>query len=232
MEEEIYPTIISGTSGGALVGGLYANSLSPEDMLRFFKEIPLFNFSFFAFGKPGVVDSSKYIKPFESHLPKKTFEELDRTLIVAGTNIISGKVTYFDKGDLIKPLIASSALPPYFSPIEIEGNIYVDGGVLDNFPLKAIKDRCDLVIGSFVNPLKKITKKEINTTLKLLTRVYNVGMDASYYEKFKMCNYMFIPEGIEGIGVLDSKMIEKAYKIGYNQALKNMQEIKKSLQLN
>lgn len=48
----------------------------------------------------------------------------------------------------------------------------------------------------------------------------------SYYAKFKRCAYVFIPKEIDLIGVLDTKMIDKAYEIGYNHAIKEMNTIK------
>ncbi|EID76759.1 patatin-like phospholipase family protein [Imtechella halotolerans] len=225
-ENDITPHQIAGTSGGALIGALYACGYKPKEMLQFFKETPVFKFSLFALNKPGIMDSEKYHELFVTFFKNKTFEELDLPLTVTATNLITGKLEYFQSGSLIKPLIASSALPPYFSPIAIGDHLYSDGGILNNFPIEPLQKQCNILLGSFVNPVEEIDKTEVNTTLKLIQRIYHIGMDASYYAKFKRCAYVFIPKEIDLIGVLDTKMIDKAYEIGYNHAIKEMNTIK------
>ena len=57
---------------------------------------------------------------------------------MAATNINSGKITYFQEGSVLDAVLASAAIPVLFDPVEIDGDLYVDGGVLDNFPLKPL----------------------------------------------------------------------------------------------
>lgn len=220
LENNIVPTKVSGTSGGALVAALYAAGYPLEDMLTFFHETPLLKLSLYARHKPGIMDSDKYVDFFKKFFPEDSFESLKYPLTVTATNLLKGKLDYFNQGQLIKPLIASSALPLIFSPVEINNSIYCDGGVLNNFPIEPLKKECSVIFGSFVNPVSSIEKSEINSALKLLYRVYHVGLDANNVKKFKLCKYVFSPPGINNVGVLDSKSIEKAYKIGYEYAQK------------
>ena len=60
----IYPDQISGVSAGALVGGLYADGASIEDMLLFFKETPLLKYNFVSVNKPRLFDTDKYLHFF------------------------------------------------------------------------------------------------------------------------------------------------------------------------
>ena len=229
LENNIIPTHVSGTSGGALIGALYASGYEPQEMLNFFKQTPILKFSLYAFGKPGFLDSAKYQLYFKKFIKEDAFEKLKYPLTVTATNLIEGKLEYFDSGELIKPLIASSALPPVFSPIEINKNLYCDGGVLNNFPIEPLIDDCDLIIGSFVNALSKIDKSEINSSLKLLYRVYHLGLDANNMKKFSKCDYVFVPPDIKNIGVLDSKSIDKAFAMGYEYAKQEEKKIIEAL---
>lgn len=229
LENNVIPTRVSGTSAGALVSALYANGYSPEQMISFFKQTPLFKFSLYAINKPGLMDSAKYAEFFEDFFPKNSFEDLKYPLTVTATDLLSGKLTYFNEGELIKPLIASSALPPVFSPIEINNKWYCDGGVLNNFPVEPIKNNCDVVLGSFVNPITEINKEDINSSLKLLYRIYDLGLDLNNIKKFKQCNYVFAPIKINKIGVLDAGAIDKAFEIGYTFAKAEEDQILQSI---
>jgi len=223
------PVAISGTSGGALVGALYASGIAPEEIKDFFKQTPLFKFSMLSFGKMGLIDSNKYPALFEKYLSCHTFEQLSIPITVVATNLLDGKVAYFSKGDLIAPLIASSALPPYFSPVKIDNGIYCDGGLLNNFPIEPLKGQGDILVGSFINPLEKIDEKELKNPIKFFQRIYNVVMDGSYEKKFKKCNYIFLQE-LDNIGVLDTKLIDEAFDYGYQQALTQLEALREYLE--
>lgn len=228
LENNIRPTKVTGTSAGALVSALYAAGYSTEEMMTFFKQTPLLKLSLYAINKPGIMDSEKYIDFFKEYFPEDTFESLKMPLTVTATNLLNGKLDYFNSGELIKPLIASCALPPVFSPIEVNGSLYSDGGVLNNFPIEPLKG-CSKILGSFVNPIEEIDKAEINSSMKLMYRVYHIGLEGSNIKKFSKCNYVFYPKGIDKVGVLDAKGIDKAYKIGYDNAQKQLHIILKAL---
>ncbi len=229
LENNIIPNRISGTSAGAMIGALYAANYSPKEIISFFENTPLFKMSLFARNKPGFLDSEKYVAHFKQYFSENSFEALKFPLTIAATNILKAQITYFNSGEIVKPMIASAALPPIFSPIEIDGELYSDGGILDNFPLDTIKKDCDKIIGSYVNPVSKINKSEINSSTDLIYRVYHIGMDAADIKKFKHCNYVFSPPEIETIGAIDTKSIKKAYKIGYDYAQKEIETIKNAL---
>ncbi|MFD0761924.1 patatin-like phospholipase family protein [Lutibacter aestuarii] len=229
LENNIVPTQVSGTSAGALVSALYAAGYQPEEMLLFFKQTPLLKLSLYALNKPGIMDSEKYITFFKKYFPEDSFESLKKPLTITATNLLNGTLDFFNSGQLIKPLIASCALPPIFSPIEVNGNLYSDGGVLNNFPIEPLKDTCSIILGSFVNPIEEIDKTEINSSMKLMYRVYHIGLDASNIKKFSECNYVFSPKNIDKVGVLDANGIDKAYKIGYEYAKQETETILEAL---
>lgn len=229
-ENNIHPQIIAGTSGGAMVGALYAAGYDTQTMLQFFKDTPLFKFSLYTLNKPGIMDTDKYSVFFKSYFNEDSFEKLKKPLYVTATNLLTGKAEFFSSGELIRPILASAALPPIFSPIEIGENLYSDGGILNNFPVEPLHISCKKIIGSFVNPLTPMGKNEVKSTMDLIQRVYHIGLDAKDLIKFDKCNYVFTPHDIKHVGVFDSKSIAKSYKIGYEQALNEMPQILESLQ--
>ncbi|WP_299527110.1 patatin-like phospholipase family protein [uncultured Lutibacter sp.] len=225
LEKNIIPTEVAGTSAGALVGALYAGGFEPEEMLNFFEETPLLKLSFYARNKPGMLDSSKYAKYFKKYFPIDSFESLKYPLTVTATDLFNSKLDFFNSGEIIKPLIASSALPPFFSPIEVNGTYYSDGGILNNFPIEPLSLNCSKIIGSFVNPVSKCEYADINTSFKLLYRVYHIGLDVNNIKKFNQCNYVFSPPNIDDIGVLDGDAIQKSFDLGYKHALNEINKI-------
>lgn len=212
--------IISGSSVGALIGALYANGNSVLDMMRFFRETPLFKYNFFALAKPGLIDTERYIDIFKAYLPHDSFEGLEKELHVVATNLELGEEEFITKGELIKPLLASAALPPVFSPVSYNGMLYADGGIMNNFPSEAVMNKVDFVIGSNVSIVSKLQKKDLNNSIQLTGRVSGLMIYAINREKINNCDLVFEPKELEHIGILDRKGLEKAYAIGYETAVR------------
>lgn len=217
-ENGLEPHWISGTSVGALVGALYAGGANEAEMLGFFKETPLFRYDFLSLLKPGLLDTDRYHSVFEAYWPHNRFESLAKPLFVTATNLQRGAERTFSSGDLIRPLLASAALPPIFSPVLIEGELYSDGGIMNNFPLEPLESRADFLVGSNVSVVTTVTKKEINSSLQLAARTTGLMIYAINREKLGRCNLLIEPPELDQIGVLDKKGIEKAYRVGYEYA--------------
>lgn len=213
---------VAGTSVGALVGALYAQGIGVDEMLVFFKETPLFRYNFFSFNKPGLMDTEKYIEIFKSFWPGNSFESLKKPLYVVATDLLEGEEKVFSQGELIRPLLASAALPPIFSPVTIKGRMYADGGIMNNFPLEPLEQKAGFVIGSNVSVVKKLSSRELRSSYQLTNRTTALMIYAINREKISRCDLVFEALELEKIGVLDKKGIEKAFSIGYNHASRKL----------
>jgi NTE family protein len=217
--------LVAGSSVGALIGALYANSSSVLDMMRFFKETPLFKYNYFAVARPGLINTERYIATFKEYFPEDSFESLQKKLSVVATNLELGQEEFISSGELIKPLLASAALPPVFSPVSYNGMLYADGGIMNNFPSEAVRGKVDFVIGSNVSIVSKLEKKDLNNSFQLTGRVTSLMIYAINREKIDTCDLVFEPKELEHIGILDRKGLEKAYSIGYETAVKQLETL-------
>lgn len=215
----ISANIVAGSSVGALVGALYANGNTVEDMLAFFKETPLFKYNFLTLVKSGFIDTDRYFDIFKGYFPEDSFDALERELHVVATNLQKAEQRFFSKGELIRPLLASAALPPLFSPLELDGELYADGGIMNNFPLEAVREKADFIIGSNVSIVGDLQKKDVKNSLQLASRVTALMIYAINQQKMEACDLMLAPKELEAIGVIDRKGMEKAYTIGYEHAI-------------
>lgn len=217
--------VVSGSSVGALVGALYANGNSVEDMLSFFKETPLFKYNFITILKPGFLDTDRYFDIFRGYFPENSFDALERKLHVVATNLQQGEQTFFSEGELIPPLLASAALPPVFSPVHLNGQLYADGGIMNNFPLEPVLDKVDFIIGSNVSVVGELNKNALKNSLQITGRVTGLMIYAINRKKLQACNLLLEFQELEKIGVLDRKGIEKAYQIGYEHTARKLEKL-------
>lgn len=174
---------ISGCSAGAIVGAMYASGTSLDDIFNFFKQTEMFKLSWMTFSKPGLFNTNKYKTRLEGNMAAD-FSDLKIPLHVNTTNIQNGNSYYFSKGTLIDKVLASCAIPGFFNPVEIDGELHSDGGVLDNFPVKPFVDSDIPVVGSYVNLPSYKNRKSLNTTIKVAIHAMKLKSFASEQIKF------------------------------------------------
>ncbi|RKS53720.1 NTE family protein [Gillisia mitskevichiae] len=222
-ERGVQITHISGTSAGAIVGAMYAAGNPWQDIFKFFKEIPIFNYRRYAINKPGFIDTLKFYKDLEGFFKKDDFASLEKKLFVTATNLIDGKIKIFSSGELIKPVLASASFPGVFTPISIEKGVYIDGGVLNNFPIEPLIPICNKIIGVFVNPLETIQIEDLNHSYQILNRSLQISLGNQSLYKFKHCDFVISPAGLTKFGIFDLKTLDAIFEIGYREAIKELE---------
>lgn len=121
------------------------------------------------------------------------------------TNIETGDVVVLATGDLAKAISASMAVPGAFPPIEIDGQLLVDGGVVNNLPIDVVKKMgADIIIAVEVGvPLEK--KDKLRSVLDISGQVINIMTQQSVREQIKTLNQedIFICPDLKDIMVTD-----------------------------
>ncbi len=225
MEEHgLEANYVSGTSAGAIVGALYAAGYSWQEMLDVFQSISIFSFSNYALRKPGLIDSDKFYETFLKYFPDDNFKVLERKLFVTATDLIGSGTKIFHEGELIRPLLASSAVPGVFSPIAMDETLYCDGGVTNNFPVEPLQIFCDAILGVYVNPLEKVTTKDLNSTAEVVERAYLIIRATASKSKFTACDVLIVPPELNQYGILKRSNMDKIFQLGYEEAKKRLLE--------
>ena len=220
LEHGIEPDVVSGSSAGAVVGALYCNGYSPEQMLEFFRRTSLFQINKFAFSKPGFIDTDKFYLDFKKYFIHDDFSQLKKKLFITTVNMCDGVIKVFDSGQLIRPLLASSAFPGLFSPVDIDHILYADGGILDNFPTVPLLDLCQKMIGVYASPLNRIEPDRLKYSVSVLERAIRINYSKRSHAKFQHCILMVNPSALVDFGLLDIGKVDKIYQIGYESACK------------
>ena len=217
-EHDIYQTHISGTSAGAIVGALYAGGCTWEEILDFFKTVELFSMKKYARKKPGFLDTAKFYDLLVSYLPNDNFNDLKKPLYITATNLLDGTLKVFHRGQLIKPLLASAAVPGVFAPVRIKDGYYVDGGTLNIFPVDLIKMYCDRIVGIYVNPFEKVRIKDLKHAHNVMERAYHIKIANESRAKFDDCDLLIRPKNMKNFGMFSMKNINAIFQLGYESA--------------
>lgn len=218
----IFPDIISGTSAGALVGVLYADGFDPETILKIMNSSSRLNYVRPTVPRAGLLQISGIEKILIENLKARTFEDLKIPLYVAATDLNHGTAVYFSSGELLKPVIASASIPVLFNPVVIDKVHYVDGGVLDNIPIKPIEDKCTFIIGSYVNPVGY--EENVTSLVQIAERSFMLNMAKEVTAKQKKFDLFIAPPELKNYKILDPEKAIEVFEIGYCATCKKLED--------
>lgn len=218
----IYPDVISGTSAGALVGVLYADGFSPEKILKIMNTTSALHYIRPTVPREGLLQISGIERILIENLRAKRFEDLKIPLFVTATDLNNGVAVYFSSGELLKPVIASASIPVLFKPVIINKIHFVDGGVLDNMPIKPIEGACDFIIGSFVNPTGY--EKTVTSLIQIAERTFMLNMSKELDEKAKKFDVFIAPPELKNYKILDPEKAIEVFDIGYKATISKLKE--------
>ncbi|MES2276481.1 MAG: patatin-like phospholipase family protein [Bacteroidota bacterium] len=209
---------ISGTSAGAVAAAFFAEGYAPQDILQIIKDAKLFKLLRPALGSSGLVSILKTRFLIEQYIPHNSFQKLKTRVTISAVDLGEGKLVYFTDGELDLTILASCCLPGIFKPIIINNHMYVDGGILNNFPVEPLVGNCDFIIGSSCNHLPVVT--EIKSFGNLIDRSAMIAINSSLDTRKNMCDVVIEPHGLGGYGIFDTDDAEEIYMIGYEEGLK------------
>jgi NTE family protein len=225
----IYPDVIAGTSAGALVGVLYADGYTPDEILKMMNASSSLHYVRPTVSREGLLLISGIERILIENLRAKKFEDLKIPLFVTATDLNNGVAEYFSSGELLRPVIASASIPVLFKPVIINKIHYVDGGVLDNMPIKPIEGQCDFIIGSFVNPTGY--EKTVTSLIQIAERTFMLNMSKDLDHKAKKFDVFIAPPELKDYKILDPEKAIEVFDIGYKATKCKMEdpEVKKLL---
>ncbi|SHK26344.1 patatin-like phospholipase family protein [Epilithonimonas mollis] len=241
---------ISGTSMGAIVGGLYAAGYTGKDIEKIVMDTDFYSLitdpktrqetSFFNKS----VDKYLFTVPLKNgkisfpssistgqrnvYLLKELlrnvsniddFSKLPIPFMCVATNIETGQMTVFEKGDLVSSIMASSAFPSLLEPVKIGDSIYVDGAMTVNYPSKPLKDKgIDIVIGVDLN--QSLAKREnLNSVIAIMNQIIDIGIHKETLNQYKYTDINIKPD-LTGMTATSYDDKKKILDSGYVEAIK------------
>lgn len=147
----------------------------------------------------------------------RDFNKLPIPFFCIATNLETGKQELLNNGFLPRSVQASGAFPTLLEPIEIDGKLLADGGIVNNFPIDEVLEMgADIVIGI---DLKNdfLNKNELNSALKILDQIVGFQMYKDYDEKIKRTDLYLHPD-LNEYDVVSFDKLEEIVKIGEDAA--------------
>lgn len=236
LDNGIKPQCISGCSMGSVVGSCYAVGMSPKQMMdevMALKMMDLMDPGINALYKGTLFKSKKLAATLGRYLGHINFDALSIPFSCIAADIITGDKIVYDKGEVLPAVQASSSIPLVFSPIQDNGRLICDGGIVCRVPVEEVRALgADVVLAMDVlAPLSRDVK--IDNMLKYLLRVIDV-YDNANTEKYKKEHpadlYIWPDLGNISMYKIDRPNFEICYRKGYECAMNAMPKIKKMIE--
>jgi NTE family protein len=136
----IVPDIVVGTSAGAVVGALYASGLTGLELQKIALDMDEKQFGDWTLPNRGVFKGEALQNFVNQAVGNRPLEKLPRRFAAVATNLKTGEPIVFRTGNTGMAVRASSAVPGLFQPFNINGQDYVDGGLVSPVPVRTARN--------------------------------------------------------------------------------------------
>ena len=187
-------------------------------------------FSNFRVGIPEALSKGMYNYNLLSSLTRnvrhvRDFNKLPTPFLCIGTNIETGEEVLLNKGNLVQAMMASAAFPSLFTPVEIDGKLLVDGGVVNNYPIKEVRNLgADIIIGVDVQD-DLLNRKSLKNATRILVQITNLQSIDKMKKKIKDTD-VYIKTDIRDYGVISFDKGEEIIRKGEEAAFAVYEKIK------
>ncbi|WP_038041491.1 patatin-like phospholipase family protein [Thermus tengchongensis] len=217
MEAGLDFQVVAGTSMGAIVGALFAAGKTPEEMLALARRTPWLGLLGFS-PREGIFSRRKLRDFLAEHLPP-SFDGLKKPLAVTAVDVVSGRLLFLTHGDLPSAVLASAAYPGLLAPVEREGKLLFDGGVLDNLPVDAAR----LLGATEVWAVDVTPEREVAGAPRGLLALARRAVDLMQLHLTSLRLTLYAPEvyvrpPLAGVGIEDFRRLEEIVEAGRKAA--------------
>jgi NTE family protein len=135
------PDLLTGTSIGGLVAGMWASGLTSSEIRAFFEQLSVTQLLRRPGSDPALSSNRKLAALLQQTLACPTFDQLTIPLAVVAVDLVTRREVVIDEGELLPALLATSAFPLLLPPVRRGPMVLVDGGLLNNVPFDVARAR-------------------------------------------------------------------------------------------
>ncbi|MFO8142906.1 MAG: patatin-like phospholipase family protein [Marinobacter sp.] len=223
-EEHIRIHCISGTSVGALVASYHAFGRPAESILSICSTLNLSKIINFTLKRGGLFSTDSIREMIHRDLGDCRIEDADIPLAICATDIETGEQLIFREGSLADAVCASMAVPGLFVPVEINGRILVDGGLVENVPISPLaKMGAGIIVAVDLSHVGRYPKPD--DMLDVISNAINIGIDFNTRKQLKKAD-IAVPLDLSGYSLTNNAdRVEELYREGYHPMKKKIRQL-------
>ncbi len=208
LEEQGYHiTSLAGCSMGALIGGVYAAGKIHEfrEWMKGIDRKKMLELTDFSLSLNHFVKGDRIIEAIMEFVPDTAIEDLPIPYCAVATDWAAGREVVFRTGSLFEAIRASISLPSFYKPVQRNGMILIDGGVVNPIPLnRVVRQKEDLLVGVDVSghdykaqmeikhELSERRKNDKSFASQMLNKLIPDNIDFNYYTMLSRTSSLMI----------------------------------------
>ena len=216
-EAGIRADMVVGTSAGSLAGALYAGGIRGDALVDTALAVQRQQLVDFVFPNRGFIEGDKLQSYIDGALRGRLIEELDLPFVAVATELRTGRLVAFNRGDVGMAVRASCSVPAVFQPTPIDGREYVDGGLVSPVPVRVARSLgANLIIA--VDVSRQPTEQgDLGSTAAMLNHAFVVMEHALAQEETKLADIVIRPD-LNGVPATDLAARGRAIAAGEEAA--------------
>lgn len=198
---------IAGCSMGALIGGVYAAGKLKEfrEWMKTIDRKKMIELTDFSFSINHLAKGTRIIEAIMEFVPDMAIEDLPVPYCAVATDLKAGREVVFNKGSLFEAIRASISMPSFYKPVQRDGMVLIDGGILNPIPLNRVKrQKKDILVGIDVSghdykaqwdEMHRLTEKHKHDTSlksKILDMLIPDNIEFNYYTMLSRTSSLMI----------------------------------------
>lgn len=222
-ENDISVACIAGTSVGAFIGAFCAFGLKWNEIDKIARNLKWLDVSRLSISQYGLLSNGKLGEQIIEHIGNVRFDQAAIPLAMVATDISTGEKVVLRKGSIASAVMASTCIPGVFVPVEMEGRLLVDGGLVENVPIAPLQEMgADFVIGVDLNAGQKNEKPK--NIVEVLLRSFNFMLESATKLQTEEADLLIQPD-LSRFNMYDMDQAGDLFEAGYLEAGKMLQKI-------
>ena len=222
-EAGIRADLVVGTSAGSLIGALYAGGVRGPALVERALAVQRKQLVDLTLPRRGFIDGDKIQAYVNEALEGRLIEQLDLPFVAVATELRTGTLVAFNRGDTGMAVRASCSVPAVFHPTPIDGHEYVDGSLVSPVPVRVARALgADIVIAFDVS--MQPTERELGSTTAMVTQAFVVMASTIAREETQLADVVLLPD-LAGVSVADLSARGRAIAAGEDAARAALPEI-------
>ncbi len=208
---------VAGASIGSIIGAFLANEFSATDVLEMLRRVDFGDIKNLFMIK---MDTAGMFKVIDKTIGNMQIEELKKPFKCTATNMENGEEHVFDKGSVALALCASASYPPFFKPVIIDNQRFVDGAFTNSVPADLVKEMgADYVIGIDLS-----NHESKPSVLARIFPTYKSNIETPWEKGYKYSDVMLKPN-LSAYKAISFGAWHEMFDIGYEEAISKMPKI-------
>jgi NTE family protein len=215
---------LAGTSSGAVIGLLYAFRVPLEEIEDFSLRLKWSDAASFHLSRVGLLSNEVLGRMVQSRLSPCCLQDASLPVAVLATDLELGGKVVLTRGDIKTAVMATTCIPVVFEPVERNGRMLADGGLLENVPLSPLKEMgADFLIGVDLTA-RRTRYRRPNHMIEVIANSIEIVMANATRLQTRRADILICPE-LGDYSLTDPSYTDEVIEKGYAAAWQTLKEM-------